>query len=176
MLLALVRERHPDRYEPVAGPMRWRDEIEKRMPVEWIPIVADVELLEQLHRHLPWAAIEELLRERQRQEMGSALFKTFVATIGKLMGLTPLNLVRQLPKGWTHVFADCGEVQVRSVGDHTADVVVAGLPAVCAASLPWRSGVPVGMSTLYELVGVTRGRVEHRPSASNADIALTFEW
>jgi hypothetical protein len=173
MLLALVRERHPDDYPAVAGRLRHREDIEARLPVEWIPIEADVELLDAMAALLPAAGVEALVRERQRQEMGSALFKTFVATIGKLVGLTPTSLVRQIPKGWGQLFQECGTVQVRAVGERTAELAVTGLPAVCLASPAWLDAMPVGMRTLFELVG-TSGEV--RRQGAPGEVTLSFDW
>jgi hypothetical protein len=175
MLLALVRERHAADYPALAGRLRHRQDIEARLPVEWIPIEADVELLEAMTALLPAAGVEALLRERQRQEMGSALFKTFVATMGKLVGLTPLSLVRQIPKGWGHVLQECGTVEVRAVGERTAELAVTGLPAVCLASQAWLDAVPVGMVTLYELVGAS-GEVRRRRQSAPGEVALSFDW
>jgi hypothetical protein len=174
-LLALVRASYGDRYPAVAERLRHREAIEGRLPVEWIRIEADVELLEALIQALPARAVETLLRERQRQEMGSALFKTFVATIGKLVGLTPTSLMRQIPKGWGQVFQECGAVEVRTVEDRTAELVVSGLPRVCLESAAWLDAVPVGMATLYELVGA-RGQVRRRPTSAGGDVGLSFEW
>jgi hypothetical protein len=174
-LLALLREHYAERHAAVAERLRHREDIEQRLPVEWIPIEADVELLDLLAEQLAAGAVESLLRERQRQEMGSALFKSFVATIGKLLGMTPTSMVRQIPKGWGQVFQDCGSVQLLSVAERGAELVVTGLPAVCLASSAWLDALPVGLATLYELVDA-RGQVRRQPPNADGDVALSFDW
>jgi hypothetical protein len=175
MLLALVRERHADRHAPLTASLRHHATIEARLPVEWIPIEADVELIEALGRLLAPAPVAALVEERQRREMGSALFKSFVATLGTLFGLTPATMARQIPKGWGQVFQDCGCVQVRALAERGAELAVVGLPAVCLDSAAWLDAIPVGMTMLYELVGA-RGTVTRAPVGADGAVTLRFAW
>jgi hypothetical protein len=176
MLLELVQSQHPALHAELLKSLSSAKRIVSAMPVEWLPIEIDVELIDALAHKLSPAALDNLVRDRQRVEMGSALFKTFVSTILRLLGGgSPATLVRHFPKGWSQVFSDCGRVEIEDVDEpHHARLRIANLPAVCIASRAWIDAIPVGVQMLYELIQISTGQVTLTRDGSS--VLLDFTW
>jgi hypothetical protein len=173
MLLALLGERHPAAHAKVMQGLQCADKLAQALPVQWLPVELDIEVMESVARQLSPSMTDALVSERQRQEMGSALFKTFVSTAQKLFGLTPATFIRHLGRGWRQVFSDCGEIEVVSLERRAAVVMLRELPEACLASSAWIGALPAGMRVLFEFVNtvgdvsvVRRGR----------DVELRFGW
>jgi len=173
MLLSLLAERHPTAHAKVMQTIRCAKPLTDAHPVEWIPVEMDIEVIEEVARQLSPAMIDALVSERQRQEMGSALFKTFVSTAQKLFGLTPATMLRHLGRGWRQVFSDCGEIEVVRVEPRSAVVMLRALPEACLQSAPWIGVLPAGLRVLYELVNSTGDVTVAR---RGADVELQFGW
>lgn len=172
-MLALVGERHPNQHGKVMSSLRSAGQLAHALPVEWLPVEVDVEVMDVVARTLAPGEVDLLVETRQRLEMGSALFKTFVATTGKLFGFTPATIIRHLGKGWRQVLSDCGVVEIERAEPGGAVVWIRDLPAVCATSLAWTGALRPGMRMLYELVD-TKGDVE--VSMHERDAELRFTW
>jgi hypothetical protein len=173
MLLALVRAQHPEVHAALLAALTDGARLQTMQPIEWLPIAVDVELVERLDQALPPGVLDELLRARQRDELGSALFRSFVSTVGNLLGFTPATLVRQLDKGWHQIFRDCGAIEVGRIEARTATARVVGLPPACLASRPWLAAIPLGMESVLALTkarGKVTGTLEHEA------VELTFAW
>jgi hypothetical protein len=173
MLLALLGERHPTAHTKVMQNVESAGKVTRALPVEWLPVELDVEIVEAVTRLLSPQQMDALVAERQRQEMGSALFKTFVAMAEKLFGLTPATMIRNLGRGWNQVFSDCGEIEVLKSEARSAVVLIHALPEACLASAAWIGALPAGMRVLFELVNTTG---EVAVARRVADIELRFSW
>ncbi len=173
MLLALLAERHAAAHAKVMAALGCAPKLAQALPVEWLPVEMDVEVVDVVARQLTPSMMEALVSERQRQEMGSALFKTFVATAQKLFGLTPATFIRHLNRGWQQVFSDCGQIEVTSLDKGAGVVTIRRLPEPCLQSSAWIGALPAGMRVLFELVNST-GEVTVTRHA--ADVELHFRW
>jgi len=173
MLLALLAERHPTAHSKTMQALQCVDKLTHALPVEWLPVEMDIEVIDVVARQLTPSMLEGLVAERQRQEMGSALFRTFVSTAQKLFGLTPKTMIRHLGRGWRQVFSDCGEIEVMSLEPQQAMVMLRALPEVCLASGTWIGVLPAGLRVLYELIN-TPGDVA--VTRRGADVEIAFRW
>jgi hypothetical protein len=173
MLLALLAERHPTAHAKVMQTLQCAEKLAQALPVEWLPVEMDIEVMEAVSRQLSPSMTEALVSERQRQEMGSALFKTFVSTLQKLFGLSPATFIRHFDRGWRQVFSDCGEIEVASLERGSAVLLLRKLPEVCLASSAWIGALPPGLRVLYELVNTT-GEVTVVRRVS--DVEIHFSW
>lgn len=173
MLLALLADRHPAAHAKVMQTLECAQKLSQALPVEWLPVEMDIEVMELVSRQLSPSMTDALVSERQRREMGSALFKTFVSTAQKLFGLTPATFIRHLDRGWRQVLSHCGKISVVSLERGAAVVTLQELPEMCLASSAWIGALPPGMRVLFELVNM-RGEVALVRRAS--DVELRFSW
>lgn len=173
MLLTLLVERHPAAHAKVIGSLRHGAAIANALPVEWLPVEVDVEVCDTVARQLAPSQMDALISERQRREMGSALFKTFVVTTTKLFGLSPATFIRNLNRGWRQVLQDCGEIEIVKLEKNSAQVMLRALPEVCLDSSAWVGALPAGMRVLFELVN-TDGDVA--VTLRRPDVELRFTW
>jgi hypothetical protein len=172
-LLALLAERHPAVHAKLMPTLRCAESVTNALPVEWLPVEVDIEVMEGVAHQLSPGMVAALVSERQRLEMGSALFKTFVATITKLFGLSPATFIRHLNRGWRQVLSDCGVIEVVSLEEQSALVMLRELPAACLASSAWTGALPAGMAVLFELVNTTG---EVTVAIRGSDVELRFTW
>jgi len=173
MLLTLLAERHPTAHAKIMQALRCARPLSEALPVEWLPVEMDIEVIEEVARQLAPSMVDALVSDRQRQEMGSALFKTFVSTAQKLFGLSPSTIMRHLGRGWRQVFSGCGEIDVVRVESRSALVMLRALPESCLASAPWIGVLPAGLRVLFELVNSTGDVTVAR---RGADVELRFGW
>ena len=173
MLLTLLAERHASAHAKVMPTLACADKLAHALPVEWLPVELDVQVIDAVSKQLSPQMMDALVSERQRQEMGSALFKTFVSTAQKLFGLSPATFIRHLDRGWRQIFSDCGAIEVVALERRSAEVLVRGLPEACLASSAWVSALPAGMRVLYEFVN-TKGDVTL--ARRGGDVELRFSW
>jgi hypothetical protein len=173
MLLALLAERHPTAHAKTMQALGCADKVTQALPVEWLPVEMDVEVIEVVSRQLTPSMLDALVSERQRREMGSALFRTFVMTAQKVFGLTPATMMRHLGRGWRQVFSDCGELEVVRVDPGSSVVMLRGLPEVCLASGVWIGALPAGLRVLFELVN-SAGDVTI--TRRGGDVEIGFRW
>jgi hypothetical protein len=173
MLLSILAERHAGAHVKVMQSLRNAEKIAQALPVEWLPVEIDVEVVDSIDRQLTPATMAALISERQRQEMGSALFKTFVATATKLFGLSPATIIRHLNRGWQQLLSDCGEIDVVKLEKRSATLMLRGLPDVCLGSRAWIGALAPGMRVLFELVNASGDVVA---STRGHDVELRFDW
>ncbi len=185
-----VRARHPQtllKHTRAAAPTAYpailaalgagtRAALDASIPVTWLPITLDVEVVEAIAERLGPAATASLIESRQREEMGSALFDSFVKMGMRVFGASPMTMVKRIPAGWRQLFRNVGTVEVVSTGDAEAEALFLGLPAPCIASEAWMAALPVGLCMLYELVRV-KGTVTCRiEDAARGNARVTFRW
>jgi hypothetical protein len=173
MLLAILAERHPAAHATVMASLRSAEALAHALPVQWLPVEVDIEVVDAVAGALSAQEYDLLVAERQRQEMGSALFKSFVSTISSLFGLSPATFIRHLDRGWRQVLLDCGTIEVVSIADGAGVVVLRDLPEQCLASSAWISALVPGMRILFELVHVEGAVVRARHGDV---IELRFSW
>jgi hypothetical protein len=149
------------------------DRLANALPVQWLPVEVDIEVIEGVKRALAPADWSALISERQRQEMGSALYKSFVSAVIKLFGLSPATFIRHLDRGWRQILVDCGAIEVESLEPRSGVALLRELPEMCLASDPWIDALVPGMRVLYELIR-TPGDVA--VARRGNDIELRFTW
>ena len=177
-MLKLTRAVAPAVYPSIAAALseRTRAVLDPAIPMAWIPMAIDVEVIEAVAQKLGPATTATLVEARQREEMGSALFDGFVKMALRVFGATPNVMVKRLPTGWPQLFRNAGAVEVVSTGQKEAEVRFRGLPAVCIESAAWMAALPVGLRMLYELVNV-KGTVDCAIEDVGSGTALvTFRW
>ena len=172
-LLAILGEQHPAAHDKVMASLDCGDRLAHALPVEWLPIAVDIEVIDAVARALSPGEFDALIAERQRREMGSVLFKTFVSTITALFGLSPATFIRHLNRGWSQILLECGTIEVVRIEPRAGVALLRALPAECLASRAWIGSLVPGMRMLYELVHVAGDVTTER---RGDDIELRFAW
>lgn len=172
MLLRFAEERAP------AATLReaTRAALAAADPMDWLPVEVDVEVVEASLASLGREEWTRVMEARQREEMKSAVFDSFVKTALRAFAPSPVNMVNRFPSGWTRIFRNAGWVAVISTARHVAVVRIHKLPAPCIRSAPWIAALPISLAVVYEVIDAT-GTVDCRiedPAEGNA--LLTFRW
>jgi hypothetical protein len=178
MLLELLRERTPATHAAVWASLTptARATLETAAPVSFIDVGIDREVIEAADRAAGRATLLALVEERQRQEMGSALFKSFVVMMSRLMGVSPATMVRNVPRGWPQLFRACGEFAVATLEADRAVLDYVDIPPVVLECPAWMACLPVGLRTLYELVGVEGAVTWLGIDATRRRAQCEFRW
>ncbi len=177
-LLSLTASTTPGSYPYVLARLRPETRVELEVAAEtaWLPMAIDIEVVEAVAAQLGPSDTALLVAARQREEMGSALFDGFVQTALRVFGASPVNMVKRLPAGWGHLFRNAGWIEIVSTDRTTAVTRFHRLPYECTSSAAWMAALPVGLRTLYEIVGV-RGTVDCRvEDAGLQTLLVTFRW
>jgi len=177
-LLTLTAEHAPVEHASVLEALRpdTRAALDGAAAATWLPMAIDIEVIEAVAERLGPRGTAALVEKRQREEMGSALFDGFVQTALRVFAASPVNMVKRLPAGWGHLFRNAGWIEVVSTGRSNAVTRFHRLPRECTSSAAWMAALPVGLRTLYEIVGA-KGTVECRfEDASQETVLVTFRW
>jgi hypothetical protein len=177
-LLKLSRAAGPQHYASITSALaaETRAALEAALPMAWLPIAIDVEVIEAIAARLGYARTAQLVEARQREEMVSPLFDGFVKMALRMFGASPRTMVRRIPIGWPQLFRDVGAVEVVSAEERGATVRFRGLPECCIASAAWMAALPVGLATLYELVEVKGTVTCAIEDAARGNALVTFAW
>jgi hypothetical protein len=177
-MLKLVRARGAAEYPAFLGSLTAtsRETLEAALPVAWIPADVDVDVGEAVARRFGPAGTEQLLDARLRDEMGSALFATFLSSIVRLAGATPAAIARFLPMGWKQVYADCGTLDALDSSQSELRIRLRDLPPVCTASDAWMASVPVGFAVICSALGMKVAVTTERVNRAAGSVVVVFRW
>jgi hypothetical protein len=188
-LLRLTGKMAPGAHATILASLRpeTRATLDGALPMAWIPVEIDVEVMDAFYRELdgavslgetpkPPLAAHSIIHARQREEMGSALFDTFVKMALRVLDASPSTVVKRIPSGWHQLFRDVGVVEVVRTSQRAADVRFRGFPPVCMASHAWIDALPVGLHMLYELVNATGTVTCEIEDLAQGNVIALFRW
>jgi hypothetical protein len=124
-------------------------------PGAWLPIELNVELTENLSVVLGAERTREFFRSMTLAEYQTSLFKTFLATVTRLLSLTPAVFVKMTPRGWNLVFRACGVFRPLEREGRTARLLFSAIPEVCCKNQLWLESVRSAFYTAFDLSQVT---------------------
>lgn len=120
-------------------------------PGAWLPIELNVELTENLSVVLGAERAREFFRSTTLAEYETNLFKSFIATVTRLLGLTPAVFVKMTPRGWSLVFRACGTFRPLERDGQMARLLFSAIPAPCCRNELWLESVRSAFYTAFDL-------------------------
>lgn len=178
MMLKQVEARTPNEYPAFLESLgaATRTAIERALPLAWVPVDIDVEVTEAVARRFGLAEASSLVAARQREELGSPLFNTFLKTVMRIWGATPTLIVKQLPTGWKQLYSDCGTVTPLNSKPGESRMVLSGLPPVCTAARAWMASIPTAFQAVCDTVGIKSTVEGEFDEAARGIVSVVFRW
>jgi hypothetical protein len=141
--------------------------------VEWLPVLANVQLCDAAKALLGASEAHQFWRAVASGLAASPLLKTLVDGAVALFGLDPGSYARWLPRAWELVYRDAGRMTVRKLEEQRVCVRIDGLPY--ADHVAWRAALASGFSVLFDLA-MARGEVEARYDPGTAAVEFILTW
>jgi hypothetical protein len=96
----------------------------------------------------------EFFRAMVSAEYQTDTFRSFLASIARLLGLTPKNYVKMAPRGWELVFKNCGVFRALDREQQQAWLEYTDIPAACLQNDLWIESVRSSFYSAFDLTGV----------------------
>jgi hypothetical protein len=128
--------------------------IDESLPAIWLPIEVNVELTNATSSELGQEGAHAFYRRMVLTEYKTNTFKSFLATVNRLLGLSPATYVKMAPRGWELVFKKCGRFRSLDGDGHSARLEYSKIPRACMRSQLWIESVRSSFSTAFDISNV----------------------
>jgi hypothetical protein len=134
--------------------------------VEWVDVAVDVLITEAVESALGHEAMLRWSRRAIQAARDTPLLGPMFEGGLALFGVQPAAFLKLLPRGWGHVYKNCGEVSVTRSGKGYATIQWSGVPEVIAQSDAYLAGVGASFEALLQITEVSC-TVTHEVTAPN---------
>ncbi|HMJ13994.1 MAG TPA: hypothetical protein VK524_21400 [Polyangiaceae bacterium] len=129
--------------------------IAQAVPVVWLPMNLNVLVTDATSLELGPQGAHDFFRALVTAEYRTDTFRSFLASIGRLLGLTPSTYVKMTPKGWELVFKNCGSFRPMERERERARLEYKDIPQMCVQNQLWMESVRSSFYSAFELTGVS---------------------
>ncbi|MBI1949506.1 MAG: hypothetical protein HYS27_27715 [Deltaproteobacteria bacterium] len=140
----------------------------------WEPVELDVALTDALFAELGERGLRRANREVFLAAIEGPLLKPMFAGLRRMLGITPLALLRLAPRLWNTIYRGCGDLSLEQhEGRHA--IVLDGVPPALLASPPYFLGVSGVIDACFVLTRRT-GTVDVEVDAEARRVRWRVHW
>lgn len=150
--------------------------IESALPAVWLPMAVNVALTDATSVELGPESAHAFYRRMVLAGYETNTFKSFMATINRLFGLTPSTYVKMAPRGWELVFKNCGRFQVLDQDPNRARLEFTEIPDVCVQSTFWLESVRSSFYTAFDVSSMPGEIIWDELSLGGRRAVFLFQW
>jgi hypothetical protein len=152
------------------------EEIEKASSISWLPVELDVALTECFFEVAGSERATRAFREALTRSIERPLLRPFVEGALALFGRDPAKLLRWVPKVWSLLYRDCGEMTCPLTSAGAARLELSGLPACIVGSSCYLTGTAATISAFFDFLEI-EGRVAvEGPRPATGCAAFEIRW
>lgn len=146
--------------------------IQSATRVDWLPIRADLELVEAIDAGSGRDGTRRWGRAALRRSMDRPLLKPLLDAAVRLFGLSPAGVFRMAPQGWKATFRGCGDVVVASSEPGRVRLELRGAPSALRHEA-FLASIAGSFEAIFDLTKAPDGRVavELRDASDPAFVA-----
>lgn len=152
------------------------DAVEDAMPSAWLPLEMNIQVADILATALGPERSLSFFRGMVLREYETSLFKTFIAGITRVMGVTPAVFVKVVPRGWELVYRDCGSFTPLDVDANSARLLFDELPELCVRNRLWLDAVRSTFYSAFDLADVTGTVAWDELNLKDRRAVFHFQW
>jgi hypothetical protein len=133
--------------------------IDDAVPAVWLPMHVNLSVTDATALELGPQAAHTFFRALVGAEYQTDTFRAFLASVARLLGLTPTTYVKMAPRGWELVFKNCGALRPLARERQQAWLEYTNIPQICLQNELWMESV---RSSFYSAFDLTRVEGEIR--------------
>jgi len=150
--------------------------IETASPISWLPVEVDIELTECFFRVAGAERARRAFREALAQAIERPLLRPLLEGALGIFGRDPVKILRWVPKAWSLIYRDCGEMRCAHAGEGSARLELGLLPAPIVHSRCYLTGTAATVSAFFDWLGI-EGQVRlEGPCATTRTATLHLSW
>ena len=127
------------------------ERIEQASRIAWIPVELDVELTERFFDVAGSEQACRVFRDTLAQSFHTPLLRPLVDGAVRLFGRDVHRAMRWVPKGWSLIYRDCGEMTVSCEEENAVRLEIVGAAPAIARSPSYLEGIGAALSALFDL-------------------------
>ncbi|HEY6556176.1 MAG TPA: hypothetical protein VI072_02845 [Polyangiaceae bacterium] len=132
--------------------------IDEAVPAVWLPMDINLAVTDATSLELGPRDAQAFFRALVSAEYETDTFRAFLASVARLLGLTPSTYVKMAPRGWELVFKNCGALRPLERERHRAWLEYTDIPSVCLQNDLWMESVRSSFYSAFDLTHV-RGEI-----------------
>ena len=150
--------------------------IETASPVAWLPVEVDVEItdcffqvagVERAGLAFRGALAEAIKRPLLRPLMDGAL---------GIFGRNPAKILRWVPKAWSLIYRDCGEMRCTHADENSAALELRLLPHSIVHSRFYLRGTAASLSAFFDWLGIDGQVTLEGPCSTQRTAKFKLSW
>lgn len=150
--------------------------IDEAVPAVWLPMDVNLSVTEATSLELGPQGAHLFFRAMVTSEYRTDTFRSFVASVARLLGLTPSTYVKMAPRGWELVFKNCGLLRPLDRQRQQAWLEYTNIPPVCLRNDLWIESVRSSFYSAFDLTRV-EGQIRWEElDFSRRRAVLQFDW
>jgi hypothetical protein len=150
--------------------------IEEASPISWLPVQTDVELTDCFFEIAGPGRATRAFRENMANSLHKPLLRPLVEGALGIFGRNPVKLMRWVPKGWSLIYRDCGEMKFAGSSEGEARIELEGLPQAIAGSRTYLTGTASTILAFVDFLDVTGQVVLEGPDPATGSAAFEIRW
>jgi hypothetical protein len=144
--------------------------------LSWINLSGTVEICTALVSVLSPKEFQDFYTRQATMFLDSPAAQSILKVTGKVIGLSPKNVIKINPISWGLVSRNCGTQAFRDLPSPTeADLVWTNVPKEVLAHSPAIDSFAAGMRVVFALTGST-GTVKPEVNAAARQIVMHYAW
>jgi len=150
--------------------------IETASPISWLPVELDVELTECFFQVAGAERARRAFREALARSIERPLLRPLVDGALGLFGRNPTKILRWVPKAWSLIYRDCGEMRCTHAGEGSARLELGLLPPPIVHSSCYLTGTAATVSAFFDWLDI-EGQVRlEGPCATTQTAVFHLSW
>jgi len=150
--------------------------IETASPISWLPVEVDVELTECFFRVAGAERARRAFREAMAKAIERPLLRTLVDGALGIFGRNPAKIMRWVPKAWSLIYRDCGQMRCAHAGEGSVSLELVLLPPSIVHSRCYLTGTAATLSAFFDWLGF-EGQVRiEGPCATTRTASFHLSW
>jgi hypothetical protein len=150
--------------------------IETTSPISWLPVEVDVELTECFFQVAGAERAKRAFREALARSIERPLLRPLVDGALGIFGRNPAKILRWVPKAWSLIYRDCGQMRCAHASEGSARLELGPLPPPIVDSRCYLTGTAATVSAFFDWLGI-EGRVRlEGPCATTRSATFHLSW
>jgi hypothetical protein len=151
-------------------------QIQETASSAWLPVAVNLELTKAVWEELGENGSRTFFPSMTLSEYDSPIFRPFIASAKRLLGLNPGSYAKMLPTAYALIFRNCGRLELLERRGGLARVLQEEIPIVLCRDEIWLEATRFGFHSAFDLTR-TPGRVEWDELNLRLGRAVyRFEW
>jgi len=128
--------------------------IQAASPISWLPVEVDIELTDCFFQVAGAERATQAFRGALAQAIERPLLRPLMEGALGIFGRNPAKILRWVPKAWSLIYRDCGEMHCAHADEGSASLELSQLPPPIVHSRCYLRGTAATLSAFFDWLGI----------------------